>query len=281
MNKNITAMVFTRNEIKRLPFLYRNLKDFCEIIVFDGGSTDGTEEYCRQNGIRFVSRPEDNAIMRLKTLAWVYERVPTDYVMQVYGAHFFPKALLQKFSEIADENQKDAVFNDLVVYRYGDVVHRPHFRRISSVCLFYKKSIINFEKSKIHDELGITFNAQTMIRLPGKDDLALHLFQDEDCESFTKKTINYEALEARQRFDAGERMTGVKLLFGPVGRFIYRYLRTGSFTRGTKGLVYSVLNFIYDLNVCIILWELSNQITYENAVRKNSEKKTQLLDMGY
>ena len=281
MNKNITAMVFTRNEVKRLPFLYRNLKDFCEIIVFDGGSTDGTEEYCRENGIKFVARPEDNSSMRLDTLAWVYERVPTDYVMHVYGAHFFPKALLRKFSEVADENQKDAVFNDLVVYRYGDIVHRPHFRRISSVCLFYKKSIINFEKSKIHDELGITFNAQTMIRLPGKDELALHLFQDEDCESFTKKTINYEALEARQRFDAGERMTGAKLLLGPIGRFIYRHLRTGSFTRGAKGIVYSVLNFIYDLNVCIILWEMSNQITYENAIRKNAEKKAQLLDIGY
>lgn len=276
MNKNITAMVFTRNEVKRLPSLYRNLKDFCEIIVFDGGSKDGTEEYCRENGIKFFARPEDNSIMRLNTLAWVYERVPTDYVMHVYGAHFFPKELLQKFSEIADENQKDAIFNDLVVYRYGDVVHRPHFRRISSVCLFYKKSIINFEKSKIHDELGITFNAKTMIRLPGRDELALHLFQDEDCESFTKKTINYEALEARQRFAAGARMSALGLILGPTGRFLYRYFRTGSFTKGSKGLVYSVMNWIYDFNVSIILWELTNQLTYDDAIRKNAEKKAKL-----
>jgi len=281
MNKNITAIVFTFNEERRLPFICQNLRDFCNIIVFDGGSTDATEEYCRENGIKFISRPVDNSTMRLSTLRWTYETVPTDYVLHVYCAHCFPKALLQIFSETADEDQKEAVFNDLVVYMYGDVVHKPYFRRISSVCLFYKKSIINFEKSKIHDELGITFNAQTMIRLPGKDELALHLFQDEDCESFTKKTINYEALEARQRFNAGERMTGVKLLLGPLGRFIYRYPRTGSFSRGAKGLVYSLLNLIYDLNVCIILWELSNQLTYENAIRKNTEKKKQLLDMGF
>ncbi len=140
MNKNITAIVFARNEARRIPFIYRNLKDFCEVIVFDGGSTDGTKEYCKQNGIKFVVRPEDTTIMRLNTLAWVYENTPTEYVIQVYGAHLYPKQLLEKFSEVANENKKSAVFHDVVIYRYGEVVHRPLFRRISSACGFYKKA---------------------------------------------------------------------------------------------------------------------------------------------
>jgi hypothetical protein len=74
-------------------------------------------------------------------------------------------------------------------------------------------------------------------------------------------------------------MTGAKLLFGPLKRFIYGYFRTGSFIKGSKGLVYSVLNLIYDFNVSIILWELTNQITYDDAVRKNAEKKAQLLQI--
>jgi len=280
MNKNITAIVFTRNEARRIPVIYLNLKDFCEVIIFDAGSTDGSEEYCKKNGIKFVARPEDNSTMRLNTLAWVYENTPTEYVIQVYGAHLYPKQLLEKFAEVANENRKSAVFHDVVIYRYGDVVHRPLFRRISSACVFYKKSIINFEKSKIHDELAISFDEKTMVRLSGRDELSLHLFQDEDCESFTKKTINYEALEARQRFAAGERMSGIKLMFGPIGRFIYRYFRTGSFTKGSKGLVYSILNLIYDFNVSIIIWELTNQLTFDDAIRLNAEKKKKLLRSG-
>lgn len=280
MNTNITAIVFTRNEARRIPFIYQNLKDFCEVIIFDAGSTDGTEEYCKKNGIKFVARPEDNSSMRLNTLAWVYENTPTEYVIQVYGAHLYPKQLLEKFSEVANEKKKSAVFHDVVIYRYGDVVHRPLFRRIPSACVFYKKSIINFEKSKIHDELAISFDEKTMIRLPGRDEFSLHLFQDEDCESFTKKTINYEALEARQRFANGERMSGVKLLLGPIGRFIYRYFRTGSFSKGAKGLVYSILNLIYDFNVSIILWELTNKLTFDDAIRQNAEKKEQLRRSG-
>ena len=280
MNKNITAIVFARNEERRISAVYQNLKDFCEIIVFDGGSTDGTEAFCREHGIKFVPRPADASEMRLQSFKWVYEQTPTDYVIHVYCAHFFPAQLLNQFAQVANENRKSAVFHDVVIYRYGDVVHRPLFRRISSACVFYKKSIINFEKSKIHDELAIAFDEKTMMRLPGRDDLSLHLFQDEDCESFTKKTINYEAVEARQRFAAGQRMSGLGLMLGPIGRFLYRYFRTGSFTKGSKGLVYSVLNLIYDFNVSIMLWELTNQLTFDDAIKKNAEKKAQLQKDG-
>ena len=58
MNKNITAIVFARNELRRLPYVIDNLKGFCEIIVCDGGSTDGTLDYCNKNNIKYVVRPE-------------------------------------------------------------------------------------------------------------------------------------------------------------------------------------------------------------------------------
>jgi len=277
VNKNITAMVFTLNEERRIPYIYDNLKGFCEIIVFDGGSTDGTESFCRQNGIKFVSRPEDNSPNKIDTRKWAYKNSPTDYVIHVYGAHFFPNDLLAYFGRVANEGKKSAVFHDVVIYRYGEVGHRPLFRRISSACVFYKKSIIDFKGSKIHDELAISFDEKTMIRLRGKDELSLHLFQDEDCVSFTKKTINYEALEARQRFATGERMWWGKLIFGPLARFAYRYIRTGSVAKAERGLVYSILNLIYDFNVSIILWELTNNLTYDDAVRGNADKRSELM----
>ena len=277
MNKLITAMVFTLNEERRIQAVYQNLKDFCEIIVFDGGSTDGTETFCQKAGVRLITRPADSSEMRLNTIKWAYKNVPTEYVLHVYAAHFYPEGLLREFAKAANEGRLDAVYNDVVIYRYGKVVHKPVIRRIASVCVFYRKSVVNFANSKIHDEYAITFNKSTMVRLPGCDDLSLHLFQDEDCESFTKKTINYEALEARQRFNSGERIRAPGIVLGPLVRFIFRYFRTGSFTKGAEGLVYSVLNLIYDINVSIILWELTNRLTLSNAIQKNAERRAQLI----
>ena len=98
--------------------------------------------------------------------------------MHVLSTHFYPKELLNRFSEIANENKLTAVYHDVIVYRYGVMVHRPIVRRISSACVFYKKNIINFEKSKIHDELAIQFDKNNMVRLEARDELSLHLIRD-------------------------------------------------------------------------------------------------------
>ena len=71
-------------------------------------------------------------------------------------------------------------------------------------------------------------------------------------------------------------MDDIRLIFGPVIRGIYGHLRTGAFRRGTKGLIYTALSFIYDLKVNIILWELTNNLTYHDAIKKNSEKRAAL-----
>ena len=278
MNKNITAMVYTLNEERRLPLVFENLRDFCEIIVFDGGSTDGTKDFCDRNGIQFVKRPQDTSYLNQDSLKWVYSQLPTEYVLHVFGTHWYPSPLLNFISKIANENKFDAVYHDVVVYRYGEVVHKPPTRRISSAYNFYKKSIIMFENSILHNERGLSFNEKTMIRLPGRDELSLHLFQDEDCESFTKKTTNYAAMEARQRFARGERVSFTGIFLRPLGRFVYRYLRAGSILYGSKGLAYAVMNFIYDINMAIIIWELGNELTFSDALRKNEEKKREFLE---
>jgi hypothetical protein len=120
-----------------------------------------------------------------------------------------------------------------------------------------------------------------MVRLPGRDELSSHLFQDEDCESFTKKTINYAATEARQRFARGERVGFAGIIIRPLGRFLYQYLRVGSFLYGTKGLAYAVMNLIYDINIAIIIWELGSEQTLSDSILKNESKRIELIKRKY
>jgi glycosyltransferase involved in cell wall biosynthesis len=281
MNRNITAFVLTLNEERRLPFIYENLKDFCEIIVFDGGSTDGTEAFCNKNNIKFVRRPDEGSHdLRVKGMAWVFQNITTDYVLHVISTHLYPKELLESFSKVANENKLSAVYCDVIVRRYGQVVHRPPFRRISSACIFYKKSIITFEKTKIHDELGIQFDQNTMIRLEGRDELALHLIRDEECLSFTNKTIKYAVVEAEQKFKSGQKVGFFGVFFRPLYRFLYSYFRLGSFLYGVPGLIYAILNLVYDFQVNIILWELCNNLTEKNIIKMNEVYRTKFIELN-
>ncbi len=278
MNKNITAIVFTRDEERRLPYVIDNLKGFCDIVVLDGGSTDGTLDYCKKHNIKYVTRPElGEDFLGPKTYGWAFRSVATEYILHVICSHFYPRELLNQFSKIANENKLSAVYHGVLVYRYGRIVHKPLVRNIATGCNFYKKSIVNFENSKIHDELAINFDKKTMLRLETSGKLSLHLFQDEDCESFTNKTIKYATEEAFQQFKSGKRVGWFGVLIKPVMRFIYSYFRTGAFIRGVPGLVYSMLNLIYDFNVNIILWELCHDLNLQGGIRESSLVREKLI----
>lgn len=285
-------MVFTFNEERRLPFVYENLKDFCEIIVFDGGSTDGTEEFCRKNNIKFILRPAYTTVhsqenrqsegMWPDILRFAYSHCPTEYVLHVFGAHFYPPALLKEYSRIASQNEKTAVYCDLVCWRYGGIVHQAFLRRVPSVCNFYKKSIMNFERTKIHDEMGILFDKKTMVRLKSNNRNSLHLFQDENYLSATNKNIKYSEIDARQRFNAGARHGVLKGILKAFGRFLYSYVRLGSFRFGSRGLVYAIINLQYDISIALMVWELSNDLGGTTPVKKNTEARVALLrQFGY
>lgn len=58
--------------------------------------------------------------------------------------------------------------------------------------------------------------------------------------------------------------------------YYFCYFRSGSFTKGFKGIVCSLLNLAYDFYTSIIEWEPTNQLTLEDTVRKNAEATTKL-----
>ena len=283
INKKITALIFTLNEERRIPFILDNLKDYCHVVVLDGGSTDGTEKICNENGITFIRRPEASPEdeMRLGVLQWSYDQVLTEYVMHVYCSHFYPPRLLTAFSDQIQDSTIDAVYHDVMIFRYGKIVHRPVFRRRSSACVFYKKSIITFDGSKIHDELAIIFNPNTMVRLKPTDELSLHIFQDEDYLSTEKKHLKYAKTEADQMFRADHKKIGIYDIFlAPFFKFGYYYFRSGAFMNGLPGLIYAIALFQYDLSKNTFLWEMQNSMATPQAIKSNDDLRRTLISQS-
>ncbi len=68
-NKNVSVIIPVLNEEKYLPalisFLQKSIRTSDEIIIVDGGSTDGTKEICQSFGIQMI---ESNVCSRAKQM---------------------------------------------------------------------------------------------------------------------------------------------------------------------------------------------------------------------
>jgi glycosyltransferase involved in cell wall biosynthesis len=287
MHQNISVVVFTFNEIRRLPLLYENLKGFASIYVFDGGSTDGTKEFCEKNNVHFFLRPKilSNSfnVLLKDDFQFAFDSVPTDYVLIANCSHFYPSQLLRCLSSIADEDSFSAVYHDILIYRYGKLIHQPFFRRRASACNFYKKSSVDFSETILHDPAPVRVSSDEAKHLKPVNELSIHLFHDEDCYSLNQKHIKYAEIEAMEMYESSPRPSYVGfygLLIRPLFKFIYHYIRSGAIIRGVPGLIYSISLLELECNKAIFLWEIQHQTGKEKARTLNDRLRSEKIKMS-
>lgn len=275
-SKKITAIVLTKNEAHRLPLIFKNLNDFAEIVVFDGGSTDSTKSVCDAHGVDFVSRPLELRDVVGGDIKFALERVKTPYVLYVNCSHFYPKKLLNEFKRVAEEGQYAAVYHDIVIYNYAQVVHRPFFRRRSSATNFYRVDAVNFASTVVHNEAPVELPENQKWRVPASDDYAIHLFRDYNVKKTESNHSFYGDQDAQQRFDSGVRTSAWAMVWRPVRYFLYQYIRCGSIRYGVAGFIYAALYAQLEMNIQFKIWELQNRLQIFELIKKNIMMRTEM-----
>jgi len=272
-SSKITAVISTKNEEYRLPLLIANLRGFSDIMVFDGGSTDGTEKICADNDVQFIIRPPEDRLVVGGDARFVLSHVKTPYVLQVNCSHYYPRHLLHAFASVAEEGKFKAVYHDLVIYSFGQVVHRPFFRRRSAACNFYHISAINFTNSRVHNEAPVEVSKSEQLVLPPIDDYAIHLFRDYDVRKTELNHGFYGDQDSRQRFESGVRTNLYFMIWRPLRYFLYQYIRCGSVCYGLAGFVYALLFAQLELNIQLKIWEMQNGLSLYNISKSNLKKR--------
>lgn len=278
MLDNVTIIIRTKNESARLPFVLQNLNGFSKIIVFDGGSTDNTEQICIDYDVEFVIRPDADRLINIVggDYEFMLDYVTTEYVLNVNCSHFYPKDLLEIFKDVALKSSYAAVYHDVLLYSFGSLVHRPFFRRRSSATNFYRVNSVNFNNKIVHNEAPVETSMSTKLVLPAVDRLSLHLFRDYDVKKSESNHIFYSGQDSSMRYHNGYRTNLFKMIFHPLRHFIHQYVRCGSICYGMRGLIYSIIFAQLELSTQIKIWELQNGVTLCDTILKNQEIRESL-----
>jgi glycosyltransferase involved in cell wall biosynthesis len=279
MRNNITAVVITKNEAGRLQLVFDNLHGFTdEILVFDGGSTDGTRAICDANGVPFIRRPPELRNLVGEELKFAYSHVKTEYVLLVNCSHHYPQKLLSEFKRVAKEGRYYAVYHDFLIYTYGTVVHRPFFRRRSSASTFYRLDAINFADSSVHNEVPIQLPNELKWSAPALDEYSVHLFRDYVVKKAETNYSFYSDQDSAHRIKMGGSANLATILFKPLKIFMHQYFRCGSILYGYEGLIYSLLHAQLELNVQLKMWELQNGFDIDSISATNAKMRRKLIE---
>lgn len=154
----ITLLLPTFNEIDGLKLIFPkvDLSLFDDVLIVDGGSTDGTVEFAIENNIRIMSQLRSGLS---EAVLDAIETINTEYVIEFsMDGNCLPEILEELVNELYDGNDL------VIVSRYLPPAKSYDDNFITAVGNFLFSTIINLMgKPKITDSLGMYRGFKTSI----------------------------------------------------------------------------------------------------------------------
>jgi glycosyltransferase involved in cell wall biosynthesis len=272
--KNISFIIFTLNEEKRIGLVVRNLIKYGEVLIMDGGSTDKTKEISENLGANFILRPNfgEKYSENQDMYNFIKNHVKTDWIYWGFADHALPKPLLEKMKEISNQDKIKYVYLPIHTFLWGEVKY-PVIK--GSYPIFYMKNSVDFSHNKIHGMGQFVGKKEDILKLPDKKKFAIRHYSLYNQHKFILNHLNYAEIEATQKFEEGQKFSTLKLIAAMIRYFIMFY-RFG-FKKHTPNLITSLTYSFFRLMTYTRLYELENDITLDNIEEKYRIDKEKLI----
>ncbi len=271
---NISFILFSFNEEKRIEHVVRNLLPYGEVILLDGGSTDQTQSIAERWGAKFVTRPKSEKVYveTQEMLEFAKSVAKGTWFFWSYVDNLLPATLLDKLEEISKQDTYKYVYVPIFTYLWGEVKH-PIIK--ASYSCFFRHDAVDFSKNQIHGMGAFTGKPEEILHLPMKLEYAIRHFSLYDVQKFVTGHARYGAAEAEQRYQHGKRFS-VVYLFGSMAHYFWLFYKRG-FKAGVKGLYIALLYAFFRLIVSVRLYELEHNLNLETIEAAFAEEKKKLV----
>jgi glycosyltransferase involved in cell wall biosynthesis len=271
---NITFIIFTYNEEKRISYVIKNFIKYGRVCILDGGSTDKTKEITESMGAEFFLRTPSNTpgVENQENFNLVKQIMKNDWIYWGYADNIAPITLVEKMVEISKQDKIKMVKIPLYTYLWGNT---SHYALKSHAPFFFHKDYIDFTNNYIHGIGKFLGTKDEMYTLPTKEEYALKHFSTYNITKFVHGHMNYSEREAREKHDKGVRFSILRTFLAMIaycwifGRYSYKNGKLGALI---------VLNYMfYRVMTYTRLYEMENKITIDSIEENYSQKKVEIL----
>lgn len=274
MKSNISFILFAYNEEKRIPYTLKNLINYGEVYILDGGSTDKTKEIAESFGAKFFVRPVSTKINveTQEIFEFIKSKITTDWIYWGYVDNIAPKKLLETMRELSEQDTVKAVNIPLYTYLWGNTTNYAHK---SYAPFFFHKDFVDFTNNHIHGLGQFTGTPEQKIFLENTEEYAIKHFSSYTLHKFIVGHLRYAEDEALEKYERGEKFSVIKT-FAAIIRYMYIYGKY-CYKNGKLGLLI-VLNYAcFRIMAYTKLYELEHGISLETVEAQYSKVKEKML----
>lgn len=244
----ITALIHTLNEERMLPDCIASVRWADEILVADMASTDGTRRIAKDNGARILDMPLEPIVERVRNLAIAQAR--GDWVLVLDADERASDGLANRLQAIALQPEAEAYgIPSKNIFLGVWLEHRwwpdHHIR-------FFRRGAVKWTQH-LHEHPSVTGK---VIYLPADPNVCLVHLAVTSLPSHLEKLARYSRHDAERLLHRPRLPVWPWLIRRPLGEFYGRYFRDQAWRHGMHGLVWSLVQAAYELQVAMNYWAL-------------------------
>jgi glycosyltransferase involved in cell wall biosynthesis len=240
----VSAYIITLNEANNIGACLDRLVEFDEVILVDSGSTDGTVELASQYENVKASFHQWSGFSEQKAHALSLCR--NDWVLNIDADEILTDKYLEEVIRVVGENKVDALESNRTLYRWGKIPKR--FGGDDRLIRLFRKSAGHYEPRRVHEGISIEGKVE-------KTNATINHLENLTYSQRIDKSNKYSQAKAEDKFEKGNGVSVLTLVFVFPLTFIQYYFFKGYFLGGVDGLLTSFNAAFYNFMKYAKLWE--------------------------
>jgi len=252
---NLTAVILTKNEEKKLPQCLKSLSFVDRIIVIDDGSTDGTVALAEKYGAQIWQRRLDDFSSQRN---FALDQVKTEWVLFIDADEEVSLPLAQEISRAIEEKEFAGYRIARKNFIFGHFVKHSGWYPDYQLHLFKSKK--GSYQEKVHEQVEVKGKIGQL-----KNDLIHHNYGTISDFLSQLQFDLYTGLEAQQLVTSGYRFDWSDLLKKPADEFLRRFFAEKGYQDGILGLILAIFQAFKEFVIYAKVWEIQGKQEIKNG----------------